>query len=104
MKDAMKKGNLTEIGKLLNESHTSLAKLYDVSCDEIESIINFSTICKGFYGGRIMGGGFGGCTLNLVSKKYLDIFIRDVADLFYKKYQYKPEVEVVKFSEGLELI
>ena len=103
MKNEIKKGNLVEIGRLLNESHSSLTNLYQVSCDEIESIINFSTACSGFYGGRIMGGGFGGCTLSLVSKECLDVFIKDVISLFYDKYQYSPEVEVVKFSDGLEL-
>ena len=103
MKNEIKKGNLVEIGRLLNESHSSLTNLYQVSCDEIESIINFSTACSGFYGGRIMGGGFGGCTLSLVSKESLDVFIKDVISLFYDKYQYSPKVEVVKFSDGLEL-
>ena len=103
MKNEIKKGNLVEIGRLLNESHSSLTNLYQVSCDEIESIINFSTACSGFYGGRIMGGGFGGCTLSLVSKECLDVFIKDVISLFYDKYQYSPKVEVVKFSDGLEL-
>tara|TARA_B100002051_G_scaffold161775_1_gene152830 strand:+ start:1815 stop:2978 length:1164 start_codon:yes stop_codon:yes gene_type:complete len=103
MKNEIKKGNLVEIGRLLNESHSSLTNLYQVSCDEIESIINFSSACSGFYGGRIMGGGFGGCTLSLVSKECLDVFIKDVISLFYDKYQYSPEVEVVKFSDGLEL-
>ena len=103
MKNEIKKGNLVEIGRLLNESHSSLTNLYQVSCDEIESIINFSTACSGFYGGRIMGGGFGGCTLSLVSKECLDVFIKDVISLFYDKYQYSPKVEIVKFSDGLEL-
>ena len=103
MKNEIKKGNLVEIGRLLNESHSSLTNLYKVSCDEIESIINFSTACSGFYGGRIMGGGFGGCTLSLVSKECLDVFIKDVISLFYDKYQYSPKVEVVRFSDGLEL-
>ena len=103
MKNEIKKGNLVEIGRLLTESHSSLTNLYQVSCDEIESIINFSTACSGFYGGRIMGGGFGGCTLSLVSKECLDVFIKDVISLFYDKYQYSPKVEVVKFSDGLEL-
>ena len=103
MKNEIKKGNLVEIGRLLNESHSSLTNLYQVSCDEIESIINFSSACSGFYGGRIMGGGFGGCTLSLVSKECLDVFIKDVISLFYDKYQYSPKVEVVKFSDGLEL-
>ena len=103
MKNEIKEGNLVEIGRLLNESHSSLTNLYQVSCDEIESIINFSTACSGFYGGRIMGGGFGGCTLSLVSKECLDVFIKDVISLFYDKYQYSPKVEVVKFSDGLEL-
>jgi len=103
MKNEIKKGNLVEIGRLLNESHSSLTNLYQVSCDEIESIIDFSTACSGFYGGRIMGGGFGGCTINLVSKKCLDVFIKDIVSLFYDKYQYSPKVEIVKFSDGLEL-
>ncbi len=101
MKNALESGNIHAVGKILNESHVSLAKKYDVSCKEINDILSISNKIEGFYGGRIMGGGFGGCCLCLVDDSKKDKFVTKVFEGFYNKYKYDLKVEFVKFSEGL---
>ena len=97
-------GQYEKIGKLLLESHFSLSNNYDISCKEIESIISISKKHKGFFGGRIMGGGFGGCTINLVKNENKKDFIRFVSDEFYKIYKYELDSEEVIFSNGASVI
>ena len=104
MKEALEKGDIQGAGDLLNDSHYSLSNNYDVSCNEIESIINISKGQKGFYGGRIMGGGFGGCTINLVETSTKDNFIHNVSSLFFDKYKYDLKVECIDFSDGFQIL
>ena len=101
MKNALELGDIHVVGKILNESHLSLSENYEVSCKEINDILRISNKVEGFYGGRIMGGGFGGCCLCLVDDSKKDIFITKVFESFYNKYKYDLKVEFVKFSEGL---
>ena len=103
MKKAILSGDLNLIGKILNQSHDSLANNYNVSCNEIDFIIDISKKENGFLGGRIMGGGFGGCTINLIDKKFKKEFISNVKNSFYKKYRYNIVVEEFLFSSGLSV-
>ncbi len=103
MKDPLEKGELNKVGELLNQSHNSLSKYYNVSCKEIDFIIKISKKQRGFYGGRIMGGGFGGCTINLIDDIHKDKFIDDVKSLFFDKYSYELKVDSVNFSNGLNV-
>ncbi len=104
MQQALKKGNLNLIGDILNQCHSSLANDYEVSCLEIDAIINISKKQKGFYGGRIMGGGFGGCTLNLIDDYHRESFIHNVGKLFYNEFKYELKIESVQFSDGFEIL
>ena len=97
-------GQYEKIGKLLLESHFSLSNNYDISCKEIESIISISKKHKGFFGGRIMGGGFGGCTINLIKNENKKDFLNFVSDEFYKIYKYELDSEEVIFSNGASVI
>ncbi len=103
MKKAILSGDLNLIGKILNQSHDSLANNYNVSCNEIDFIIDISKKENGFLGGRIMGGGFGGCTINLIDKKSKKEFISNVKNSFYKKYRYNIVIEEFLFSSGLSV-
>ena len=104
MKEEILSGNLVNIGKLLLESHYSLSTKYEVSCDEIDFIISISKEHPGFFGGRIMGGGFGGCTINLIKNNLKEEFMSFVKDEFYKKYKSNIEIEEVFSSEGLHIL
>ena len=102
MQQALNKGDLNLVGTILNDSHDSLTDNYEVSCKEINSIIDISRQQKGFYGGRIMGGGFGGCCLCLIENSKKESFIDNLVDIFYRDYKYKLKIEIVNFSNGLE--
>jgi len=104
MKKEISDGNKYNVGQLLLESHFSLSKRYEVSCREIDTIISMSKKHPGFYGGRIMGGGFGGCTINLVENNLKKDFISYIKNEFYKKFEYNIKVEEVFFSEGLDVL
>ena len=104
MKNALENGDNISAGKILNNSHSSLSKLYDVSCKEIDFLIKISKITKGYYGGRIMGGGFGGCTLNLIESLNKDEIIKTIIKEFEKKYNYIPDVIPIEFSKGFEIL
>ena len=97
-------GQYEKIGKLLLESHFSLSNNYDISCKEIESIISISKKHKGFFGGRIMGGGFGGCTINLIKNENKKDFLNFVSGEFYKIYKYELDSQEVIFSNGASVI
>ena len=104
MKEEILNGNLNNIGELLLESHYSLSKNYEVSCDEIDFIISISKKHPGFIGGRIMGGGFGGCTINLVKDNLKEDFILFVKNQFYNEYKTGIEVEEFSFSDGSHIL
>ena len=104
MKKEISVGNQVNVGKILLESHYSLSKKYQVSCSEIDSIINISKKHSGFYGGRIMGGGFGGCTINLIKSDLKNDFISFVKDKYYKKYAIRIKTEEVFFTSGLSVL
>ena len=104
MEKALRSGNLNKIGEILDDSHKSLSENYEVSCAEIEDIIKISNKQKGFYGGRIMGGGFGGCTINLVDEFHKKKFIDKVKSEFYEKNGFSIDAMTVDFSSGLNVI
>lgn len=104
MKEAIKKQSIKEMGDLLIKSHESLRDNYEVSCTEIDRMINFSKSIKGWIGGRIMGGGFGGVTINLIELGYEDSFV-DKLSIFYKNFfGLNCDAEDLSFVDGAETI
>ena len=104
MKDAILKNNPNNIGDLMYKSHLSLRDLYEVSCDEIDFLIESSQEMAGWYGGRIMGGGFGGNTINLIKKGHENDYINTIGDAYQKKYNIVPNSYLIKFDDGVEII
>lgn len=81
------------------ETHDGLSNEYDVSCEELDFLNDVAREC-GVTGSRIMGGGFGGCTINLVKEERYDHFVEEVTKRFAAKYGHAPEVYPVVISEG----
>lgn len=81
------------------ETHYGLSKEYEVSCEELD-YLNDVAKENGVTGSRIMGGGFGGCTINLVKDDLYETFIENVTEKFNAKYGHKPEIYPVIISEG----
>ena len=67
--EALKENRIEEFGKLMNESHRSLRDDYEVSCKEIDILVDLAWETEGVIGSRITGGGFGGCTVSIVKKR-----------------------------------
>ncbi|MBO4899703.1 MAG: galactokinase [Lachnospiraceae bacterium] len=98
--DALKSGNLAEFGKLMNESHVSLRDDYEVSCPEIDVLVDAAWACDGVVGSRITGGGFGGCTVSIVADDKIEGFKEALTKAYKEKCDLKPEFYVVSVGNG----
>ena len=97
--DALEKGDYETVGKKMYETHWGMSKLYEVSCEELDFLATLAQEC-GVTGCRIMGGGFGGCTINLVKDELYDSFIAKAKDAFNAKYGHAPLIYDVVISDG----
>ena len=97
--DALEAGDYETVGKKMYETHEGLSKDYEVSCEELD-FLNDVAKENGVTGSRIMGGGFGGCTINLVKDEIHDKFVADVTEKYLAKFGKKPEIYDVVISQG----
>lgn len=97
--DALVKGDYETVGRCMYGTHDGMSKLYEVSCEELDYLNDVAKEC-GVTGSRIMGGGFGGCTVNLVKDDVYDKFIETVTESFDKRYGHKPLIYPVIVSDG----
>lgn len=97
--DALERGDYETVGAKMYETHHGMSKLYEVSCEELD-FLNDVARAHGVTGSRVMGGGFGGCTINLVKDELYDSFIRDAKTQFSAKYGHEPKVYDVVISDG----
>ncbi|MCH5219167.1 MAG: galactokinase [Muribaculaceae bacterium] len=97
--DALVKGDYETVGRCMYETHNGLSKEYEVSCEELDYLNDIAKEC-GVTGSRIMGGGFGGCTINLVKDDLYDTFIETAKKRFNEKYGHEPKVYDVIISDG----
>jgi galactokinase len=89
---AANEGNLRTMGELFVASHRSLQHDYEVSCEELDFLVDTAINISGVYGARMTGGGFGGCTVNLVRPSHAGAFQRQIESAYEKRYKKKPEV------------
>ena len=97
--EALKRGDFETVGQKMYETHHGLSKDYEVSCEELD-FLNDVAKENGVAGSRIMGGGFGGCTINLVKNDKYEQFIADAKKRFKEKYGHEPADYDVVISEG----
>ena len=97
--DALQKGDYETVGQKMYETHEGLSKDYEVSCEELDFLNDVAKDC-GVTGSRIMGGGFGGCTINLVEDALYDTFTKTVKEQFKAKYGKEPIVIDVVIGDG----
>lgn len=102
--DASLKGNLSALGTLMAESHRSLRDDYEVSCAELDSMVEIAVAQPGVIGARMTGGGFGGCTINLVHADAAEAFKASVAAEYEKRTHIRPDIYVVKATEGVQAV
>lgn len=97
--EALEKGDYETVGQRMYETHHGLSKDYEVSCEELDFLNDLAKEC-GVTGSRIMGGGFGGCTINLVKDELYDKFVETAKTKFNEKYGIEPIIIDVVISEG----
>ena len=97
--DALEKGDYETVGKCMYGTHFGMSKLYEVSCEELDFLNDVAKEC-GVTGSRVMGGGFGGCTINLVKEGLYDAFIKTAKEKFNAKFGHEPKVYDVVISDG----
>ena len=96
---ALERGDYDEVGKMMYATHEGLSKDYEVSCEELDFLADTAKEL-GVTGSRIMGGGFGGCTINLVENDLYDKFVTEAVARFKQKYGHEPKVYDVIISDG----
>ena len=97
--DALERGDYETVGKKMYETHYGMSRLYEVSCEELDFLNDIAKEC-GVTGSRVMGGGFGGCTINLVKNELHDGFIARAIEAFKEKFGHEPKVYDVVISDG----
>jgi galactokinase len=101
---SLKNGDLIRFGELMKESHKSLSKDYEVSCMELDFLAEESWKKEYVLGCRMMGGGFGGCTINLLEKNSIPDFMASISKSYQKAFNIEPEFIEVILSEGAHLL
>lgn len=101
---ALQQKNITEAGRLLTESHHSLSRQYEVSCEALDFLVEAATHTDGWVGGRMMGGGFGGCTINLIQLEKAEEVCSAISNAYLKKFGIVPDYFRVIPSDGIRLI
>ena len=99
--EALKAGNLVELGRLLNESHRSLCELYEVTGKELDTLSGFARKETDCLGSRMIGAGFGGCTISIVKKTAVEGFIRRVGQAYAKTIGYKASFYETSIEDGI---
>ena len=97
---ALEDGDVKLFGELMNASHVSLRDDYEVSCEEIDVLVDLAWSVEGVIGSRITGGGFGGCTVSIVKNDAVDTFIKTVGDGYKEKTGNEAEFYVVEIGDG----
>ena len=98
--DASRAGDLVKMGRLMFESHASLRSDYEVSCQELDFLVERASKIDGVIGARMTGGGFGGCTVNLVDPAKVETFERSIAAAYLEKFGIDPVFYRVAASDG----
>ena len=101
---ALRDGDINKFGQLMNQSHISLRDDYEVSCEEIDILVDLAWKIPGVIGSRITGGGFGGCTVSIVKNDAVDTFINDIGKTYKEKIGHEAEFYTVDIGDGASRI
>ncbi|ADQ13608.1 galactokinase [Halanaerobium hydrogeniformans] len=99
-KKALEKNDMNKFGKLFYESHQSLSDDYEVSCQELDLLVKLASEEKGVKGARMTGAGFGGCTVNLVKKEFVDTFVENIKQAYYENTGIDTDVYITNPAAG----
>ena len=97
--DALERDDYETVGEMMYQTHFGLSRLYEVSCEELDFLNKLARKME-VTGSRVMGGGFGGCTINLVKDELYDAFISAAKEQFTAKFGHAPKIYQVVISDG----
>ena len=101
---ALKAGDLTRFGQLMNASHESLKSDYQVSCTELDALVEASRSIEGVFGSRMTGAGFGGCTVSLVADEAVEVFQIEVPKLYREATGLETTILLTRAEQGAERV
>jgi len=99
----LKNNKLKEFGQLMYESHFGLKNDYEVSCRELDFLVEYSMNYEQILGSRMMGGGFGGCTLMLIKDSLIDKFIKEIKQEYFSKFKTKLNPIIANLDQGIQM-
>lgn len=102
--ECVKNNYIKGLGKLFYESHNGLQNQYKVSCSELDFLVEKAKENPNVIGARMMGGGFGGCTINIIAKNTTQLFIKTISNSYEAMFQKKCDVYFVELSSGTHLV
>ncbi|MBC7188462.1 MAG: galactokinase [Calditrichaeota bacterium] len=100
---ALERGDLAHFGRLMQASHASLRDLYEVSCPELDTLVESALAVDGTLGARLTGAGFGGCTVNLVRRDALEEFKERVGTDYVRRFGQEPGILVCSAADGVQV-
>jgi galactokinase len=100
----LREGNVQAFGRLMVASHMSLRDLYEVSCPELDALVDIACNLPGCWGARLTGAGFGGCTVNLVDEKHLDGFKLSLRKEYHRMFDREAVIYQCRAVEGTHLV
>ena len=101
---ALRTGNYSTFGQLMIESHQSLKDNYEVSCEELDLLVDLALKQEGVLGARMTGAGFGGCTVNLIEQNYIDGFKKSIKNEYKKITGINPDIYITLPAEGAKVL
>ncbi len=101
---AIEENDLETLGALIYASHSGLQNQYKVSCDELDFLVNQAKKNKHVLGARMMGGGFGGCTINLIARNEVNAFAKSASKAYKSKFNKECSVYFIELSDGTHLV
>jgi len=102
--DALDNNNLHKLGELMYDSHYSLQHMYQVSCDELDFLVDSTKSHISVLGSRMMGGGFGGCTINLIQKNKVEQVTEKIAAAYQERFHQDISVYAVDIVDGVQVV
>ena len=102
--NALENNNRAALGDLMRESHRSLRDAYEVSCKELDMMVEIAARQPRVFGARMTGGGFGGCTINLVAREHSAEFKKHVADEYHSATGLEPKIYLCQASQGVQAL
>ncbi len=102
--ELLKENDISGFGKLMFQTHDGLKDLYEVSCKELDFLVDAARENKDVIGARLMGGGFGGCTINIVKEEAVPSFVEKILKAYKEEFNIEAEDYKVKAVDGTHLL